>query len=109
MGRERSFGERIAIGIAGGLVACALAYFWRPRPKASPPSKSGALVTLWGRFELSPDGSQLTVRSRDGRLNRSLGLQLVVDDAPHPLEIAPEDRSREADSLRAKIHVALGD
>jgi hypothetical protein len=109
MGRERSFGERIAVGIAGGLVACALVYFWRAHPKASPSSNSGALVTIWGRFELSPDGSQLTVRSRDGLLSRSVGLQFVVDDAPHPLEIAREDQSRDAGSLRAKIHVLPGD
>jgi hypothetical protein len=109
MARERSFAERIAIGVACGLLAGGLAYALRPRAKAPSLSASSALATLWGRFELSPDGSQLTVRSRDGLLVRTLGIQVVVDGTPRPPGLSREDLVVGADSLRAAVHVPLGD
>src|SRR5580692_6895199 len=109
MARERSFAERIAIGVACGLLAFALALFLRPRAKSPSSSKSTALATLWGRFELSPDGAQLSVRSRDGLLVRSIGLQVVVDGTPRPPGLSPGEVRADADSLRAAIHVPLAD
>src|SRR5271155_3244752 len=109
MAGERSFAERIAIGVACGLLAGVLAYALRPRAKAPSSSPSNVLSTLWGRFELSQDGSQLTVRSRDGMLVRSVGIQVVVDGAPRPPGLSREDLQVGADSLRAAVHVPLGD
>jgi hypothetical protein len=109
MVRERSFAERIAIGVAAGLLACALAYAWRPHPKMPRRPKASVLATLWGRFELSPDGSQLGVRSRDGLLSRSIGLEVVVDGAPRPPGVSVNDLRSDPGSLRATLHVPSGD
>jgi hypothetical protein len=109
MARERSFVERIALGVVCGVVAFFLAFALRPRPKASSSSKSNVLSTLWGRFELSPDGSELIVRSRDGLLGRTIGIQVVVDGTPRPLNLSREDVRSDADSLHATIHAPSGD
>jgi hypothetical protein len=109
MARERSFAERIAVGVAAGLFACALAYLWRAHARPSPSPTSRALVTLWGRFALSSDGSQLTVRSRDGSLSRVVGLQLVVDGDPRPLGLEREGLIGDRDSIRGRIRVPEGD
>ncbi len=109
MARERSFAERIAIGVACGLLAFALAHFLRPRAKSPSSSKSTVLATLWGRFELSPDGSQLSVRSRDGLLFRTIGLQVVVDGTPRPAGLSPGELHADVDSLRAALHLPLAD
>jgi hypothetical protein len=109
MARERSFVERLAIGVFCGLIAFALAYVLRPRAKAPSVSKGTELATLWGRFELSPDGSQLTVRSRDGLLSRTVTLQVVVDGASRPPGLAYDQSRADADSLRAAVRLPSGD
>src|SRR5580704_6357043 len=108
MARERSFAERIAVGVICGLLAFALAYALRPRPRV-PSSRTAVLATLWGRFDLSADGAQLTVRSRDGLLARSIGLQVVVDGTPRPPGLSYDEVRSDGDSLRAAIHIPSGD
>jgi hypothetical protein len=109
-GRRRPFTELLAMGVIAALVAFWLAYSTRPgdvtrttAPARPPLSTHGAV------FELHPAASQLTVKSRDGAVNRDIDLTVVVDGVSHPLALAREDVRTESNGVRASVPIPIGE
>ena len=107
---RRSVGELVAMGVIAGLVAYGLAIATRPRGANKPRARATTLLETTGAsFELHPGAGRLTVRSRDGALNRDIDIELVVDGTVYPLALAREDLRTAQGSLRATLAVPVGD
>jgi hypothetical protein len=110
-GREnRPLGELIAMGVIAGLIAFGLAFATRPRATTRAPVRSASgLETGVASFELHPAAARLSVRSRDGALNRELDLALVVDGVTRPLVLDRDEVRTTPDGVRATLPIAVGD
>jgi hypothetical protein len=98
------------MGVIAGLVAFGLAYAARPRGAVRAQARAGTVLEArTARFELHPGAARVTVRSRDGAINREVDLALIVDGAPRPLGIARDELRTVGGTLRANIPVPLGD
>ena len=98
------------MGVIAGLVAFGLAFATRTHGTSHAPVRSPTgLQTHGASFELHPAAARLSVRSRDGALNRELDLALVVDGATRPLVLDRDELQITPDGLRATLPVALGD
>jgi hypothetical protein len=107
---SRPLGERIAMGIIAGLVAFGLAFATRTRGTARVPVRApNSLESRGATFELHPAAARLTVRSRDGALDRELDLALVVDGDTRPLALDRDELRATADGLRASVPIAVAD
>jgi hypothetical protein len=107
---RKPLGELVAMGIIAGLVAFGLAFATRPRGTARAVTRPpNVFDTRTAIFELHPAAAKLSVRSRDGALNRDLDLAIVVGDAVRPLVLDRGDVRATADGLRASVPIALGD
>jgi hypothetical protein len=107
---RRPLGELVAMGVIAGLIAFGLAFATRSRGIARAPVRSASgLETRVATFELHPAAARLSVRSRDGALNRELDLALVVDGDTRPLALDRDEVHVTPQGVRATVPVTLGD
>ncbi|MGH7294392.1 MAG: hypothetical protein ACRELB_05655, partial [Polyangiaceae bacterium] len=109
-GGRRSLGELVAMGVIAGLVAFGLALSTRPHGALRGARHSANVVeTPAAAFELHAAASRLSVRSRDGAVQRDLDLALVVDGDARPLALDRGALRTTAEGWSATVPVALGD
>jgi hypothetical protein len=108
--RRRSVGELLAMGLIAGLAAYGLAYATRPRAAPRPSTRtSTVLETRGAEFELHPGPGRLTIRPRDGGIERDVELSVVVDGVAQGLHFARETVRRGPDALSATVPVVIDD
>src|ERR1700733_12443865 len=103
-GGHRPLRELLAMGLIAGLVAFGLAYSARPGGLTRTPARARPpLATRGAIFDLRAGASQLTMRSRDGTVNREIDLAILVDGEAYPIALARGNLRTEPNALRGTV------